>query len=157
MGQPMITERVLTDDDVREARAMTGFAFWAGPIAIAVVIITLVLLSMGTIDKLLSLIFLALLGLYTGYMIVPRLREYGRIRNDLAAGIVKTLEAAPQKVWMGRTGFCYASFGGFVIRVPNDRYKELRDSNLVKIAFLPTSLVAVGVEVEHGIGLAAPN
>jgi hypothetical protein len=157
MGQPMITERVLTDGDVREARAMTGFAFWAGPIAIAVVIITLVLLSMGTIDKLLSLLFLALLGLYTGFMIVPRLPEYGRIRNDLAAGIVKMLEAAPEKVRMGRTGFCYASFGGSVIRVSNNRYKELRDSNLVKIAFLPTSLVAVGVEIERGIGRAAPN
>lgn len=162
MGQPMITERVLTDDDIREARAMTGFTFWAGPvISIVAVSIPLVLLSMRTIDKLLGLILLAWFGLYAGFTIIPRLRQYGQIRNDLAAGIVKTLEASPEKVWLNRrgfaSGFAYARFLGLNLRVPNDMYHEISDANLVRVSFLPTSLVAVNIEVEHGIGLAASN
>lgn len=159
MGQPMITKRVLTDEDIREARAMTGFSFWVGPVIFVVAAsIPLVLMSMRTIDKLLALILLILFSTYAGFMIIPRLREYGQIRNDLAAGIVQTLEAAPERVWVNRrTGFAYARFLGLNLRVPNDMCHEIRDANLVKVSFLPTSLVAVNIEVEHGIGLAAPN
>ena len=155
----MITERVLTEDDIRAARAMTGFTFWFGSaISLVALSVPLVLMLTGTIDKLFCLFLLAFSGLYASVTIIPRLRQYGKMRDDLAAGIVKTIEAAPDKAWMSRlTGFTYVRLHGLDLRVPNDMYREVSDANLIRVSFLPTSLVTIDVEVEHGIGLAAPN
>jgi len=49
-------------------------------------------------------------------------------------------------------GFCYLSLADRTIRVPNDAYGELREANIVKVAFLSTALVAVKVETVRGIG-----
>ena len=73
--------------------------------------------------------------------------------HDIERRVVEVIEGAPEHVWASR-GFCYLVIAGRTIRVPNDVYGELRESNLVKVAFLPTSLVAVQVEAVRGMGLS---
>lgn len=157
MGNPTISQRFLTDDEVREASAVTGCKFWFGPTMFDVgVIVPLVLILLGIMDRPFGLILLTLFSLPTAIFLSARLREYGNVKHDLEMRVVKVVEGAPDMVWMNRwSGFCYARFRELDIRVPNDMYKELQDANLVRIAFLPTSLVAVNVKVEHGIGLSA--
>jgi hypothetical protein len=157
MGNPTISERFLTDDEVREASAATGWQFWVGPTMAGVgVIVPLILMLLGIIERSYGLILLLLCSLPTAIFLSVRLREYGNIKHDLEIRVVKVVEGAPDVVWTNQwSGFCYARCAGLDIRVPNDMYRELQDANLVKVVFLPTSLVAVSVEVEHGIGLSA--
>ena len=80
-------------------------------------------------------------------------RHYKRVVHDIERRVVEVIEGAPEHVWASR-GFCYLVIAGRTIRVPNDVYGELRESNLVKVAFFPTSLVAVQVEAVRGMGLS---
>ena len=74
--------------------------------------------------------------------------------SDIEKGEVEVIEGGPDKVRMGRrTGLCYLTMQGKTIRVPNDRYGELKDANWVRVAILPTSLVAVRVDASRGVGL----
>jgi len=82
---------------------------------------------------------------------IVRFRDYQKVVHDIELRIVDVIEGAPEHVWMSRGGFCYLGIAGRTIRVPNDVYGELGESNMVKVAFLPTALVAVQVEAVRGI------
>ena len=151
-----VSERLLTDDDRREARALVGFGFWFGPGLFATAVLVLLGLTLfGEIDRLLGGILLAGFALFASFTGVSRLRQYGRVTDDLAAGKVLVLKGPPGMVYADRSGFTYVRFAGFDadIRVPNDVFRELQDANLVELAVLPTSNLAVEVHIEHGLGL----
>jgi hypothetical protein len=89
-----------------------------------------------------------------------RFRDFKKVSHDIEMRVVEIIEDAPQRVWIPRNameltkvGFCYLLLAGRTIRVPNDAYGELREANIVKVAFLPTALVAVHVESVRGLGL----
>jgi len=150
------SERLLTDDDRREARAFVGFGFWFFPAMTAtVVVIVAGLMLFGEIEKSLGWILLVLFGPLTYFLAASRLRQYGRVKDDLAGGKVLVFKGAPGWVYADRSGFTYVRFAGFDadIRVPNDVFRELQDANLVALAVLPTSNLAVEVHIEHGLGL----
>ncbi len=79
--------------------------------------------------------------------------RYQKVKQDIESRVAEVIEGAPEQVWLSR-GFCYLGVAGLTIRVPNDYYGDLRQSNKVKVAFLPTALVAVKVECFRGMGLS---
>src|SRR3974377_2370641 len=101
MGNPTISERFLADDEIREARAVTGWQFWVGPTMAGVgVIVPLILMLLGMIERSYGLIFLLLCSFPTAMFLSARLREYGNIKHDLEMRVVKIVEGAPDMVWM---------------------------------------------------------
>jgi hypothetical protein len=94
-------------------------------------------------DPLIAFLFLLFLTPALVLWIV-RLRDYKKVVHDIEMRIVEVIEGAPEKVWAPRgminitkMGFCYLRLAGRTIRVPNDSYGELRDANMVRVAFLP--------------------
>jgi hypothetical protein len=82
-----------------------------------------------------------------------------KVSHDIEMRVVELMEGAPESVWipdsaieLTKTGFCYLRLAGRTIRVPSDSYGELREANIVKVAFLPAAMVAVRVEPVRGIG-----
>src|SRR5215469_10380619 len=91
----VVSERPMTDDDRIEARALTGFGFWFGPVLfVAAVIVVLGLTLLGEIDRGLGVILLVGLGIAASLLVYGRLRQYGIIRDDLARGVVTVLKGA---------------------------------------------------------------
>jgi hypothetical protein len=85
-----------------------------------------------------------------------RLRQYKRFTADIEYRIAEVLEGIPQRVWLaGRGGDCYLRLAGRTIKVPNDCYGALKEATIVKVAFLPTSHIAVRVDAGRGIGLSS--
>ena len=150
-------KRFLTDDEINDARAMVGWQFWAAPIMFAMASLGLGIGALGG-DPVVIFLFL-LLGSLAVILWIIRLRDYSKVTHDIEMRLVEVIEDAPEKVWVPRStieltkvGFCYLQLAGRTIRVPNDSYGELREANMVKVAFLPTALVAVRVEPLRGIG-----
>jgi hypothetical protein len=84
-----------------------------------------------------------------------RLRQYRKFSADIDHRTVEVLEGAPQKIWVvGKTGDCFLQLSGHKIKVPNDCYGQLKDATVVRVAFLPTSKIAVRVDAGRGIGLS---
>ena len=134
---------------------MVGAQFWAGPIMFGVASIVFGIVALGRDPVAISL-FLSFGSVSVGLWVL-RVRDYNKVTQDIDKRIVEVIEGAPEKVWVPRymieqMGFCYIRLGGHTIRVPNELYGELREANMVKVAFLPTALVAVRVEPERGIG-----
>jgi hypothetical protein len=133
---------------------MVGAQFWAGPIMFGVASIVFGIVALGRDPVAISL-FRSFGSVSVGLWVL-RVRDYNKVTQDIDKRIVEVIEGAPEKVWveryLTRMGFCYIRLGGYTIRVPNELYGELRESNMVTVAFLPTALVAVRVEPERGIG-----
>jgi len=147
-----IMRRPLTEDEAIDARGMIGWTFWAGPVIFAVGCFIAAWFLIGTDATALSI--LAVFVVITVVFWLQRLRAYNNVRSDIENGQVEVLEGAPDKITIDRrAGFCYLSIQGKKIRVPNDRYGELKDANWVRVAVLPTSLVAVHVDASRGVGL----
>jgi hypothetical protein len=81
------------------------------------------------------------------------MREYRAFQRDVEMRLTESVTAAPQKVWRPKKFSCYVRINGNKIRVPWERYYELREANLVRIAYLPESRVAVQIEVAHWLGI----
>ena len=145
--------RLLTDDEVRDARAMIGWQFWFAPI-----LFSLVCAGTGWVAATGDPMGFWLLGIFSIVTLplwVVRLRQYGRFKADIDHRTVEELEGARQKTWVaGRTGNCYLQLSGHTIKVPNDCYGALQDATVVKVAFLPKSKIAVRVDIGRGIGLS---
>src|SRR5437764_3316167 len=134
----------ITDEEISEAKSMFGFAFWA-PLIVTVLFLLVVGIVIG-----LNAIGMAIIGC----LVVPevvflilRWREYQSLQSDLQVGMLQVIEGAPEKVWMGRSGFCFLRLHGKKIRVPNDRYSELKEATMARVAVLPNSLIAVRVDL----------
>ena len=153
-----VQQRFLTDDEIEDARAMVGWQFWAAPIMFGIATLGL---GIGALGRNPAIIFVFLLTCaLTAILCLVRLRDSKKIGHDIEVRLVQVIEGAPEKVWIPRSaleltksGFCYLRLDGRTVRVPNDAYGELREANIVKVAFLPTALVAVKVETVRGIGL----
>ena len=99
-------QRFLTDDEIRDARAMIGWQFWFAP-----VLFSLVCVGTGWVaatGEPMGFWLLGIFGVVTLILWVVRLRQYGRFKADIDHRTVEELEGAPQKTWVaGRTGDCY--------------------------------------------------
>ncbi len=148
-----MAQRFLTDDEFRVAKALVGWKFWFAP-----VLFGLASMASGWAAATGEVMGLVLLGLFGGPAIVLwvlRLRQHSRFTADIEHRTVEVLEGAPQRVWMGgRTGDCYLRISGQTIKVPNEFYAPLTDATMVKVAFLPTSKMAVRVDTSRGISIA---
>src|SRR5215475_10417651 len=151
-------QRLLTDDEIMDARAMVGWQFWAAPIMFGITSLGLGLFALGG-NPAIIFVFLLVLSL-TVILCLFRFRDFKKVNHDIELRLVEVVEGAPQKVWIPRSaieltkaGFCYLLLASRTIRVPTDHYEELREANIVKVAFLPTALVAVHVESARGLGL----
>jgi hypothetical protein len=148
----LAVQRFLTDDEIRDAKAMVGWQFWAAPLMFVAASLGL---GIGALGGNPAIIFAFLLFVsVTVVLCLFRVRNYNRVMLDIERRVVEVIEGAPEHVWVTRGGFCYLGIAGRTIRVPNDVYGELRESNMVKVAFLPTALVAVQVETARGLGLS---
>ena len=153
-----VQERFLTDDEINDAKAMIGWQFWAAPIIFVVVSAGLGIGALGSNPDIIF-VFILICSL-TIVLFLYRLRDYRKVNHDIEMRVVEVIQGAPEKVWVPRStfeltrlGFCYLRLAGHTIRIPNDVYGELREANIVKVAFLPTALVAVRVDSIRGIGL----
>jgi hypothetical protein len=147
-----IMRRPLTEDEAIEARGMVNWTFWAGPVIFTIGCLIAGWLLIGadaTAQAILGIFVVITIAFWFG-----RLRAYNKIRSDIEKGEVEVIEGAPEKVRLDRrTGICFLTIQSKKIRVPNDRYGELSDANSVRVAILPTSLVAVRIDVSRGVGL----
>jgi hypothetical protein len=148
----LAVQRFLTDDEIRDAKAMVGWQFWAAPLMFVAASLGL---GIGALGGNPAIIFVFLLFVsVTVVLCLFWVRNYNRVMLDIERRVVEVIKGAPEHVWVTRGGFCYLGIAGRTIRVPNDVYGELRESNMVKVAFLPTALVAVQVETARGLGLS---
>ena len=145
----MVQQRFLTSDEIKDARAIVGWQFWAAPVILGVACLGLGIGALGR-DPLFSFLFFLFL-MPSLVLWIVRFRDYQKVVHDTEQRIVEIIEGAPEKVWATRGGFCYLQLAGRTIRVPNDSYGELREANMVRVAFLPTALTAVRVEPFRGI------
>ena len=96
--------------------------------------------------------------LHSHFLIVPSADQRSAVRRE--SGRRRRMQMArnlPQEFSgsrMGRSGFCFLRLHGKKIRVPNDRYSELKEATMARVAVLPNSLIAVRVDLSRGIGLS---
>lgn len=146
-------QRFLTDDEIDNARAMLGWQFWFAPIMFSLACVGVA--SLAVTGEALGIWLGIPFGIVTIVLWTVRLRQYKKFTTDIEYRIVELLERAPQRVWLaGRGGDCYLQLSGRTIKVPSDCYGALKDATIVKVAFLPTSHIAVRVDVGRGIGLS---
>lgn len=151
-SQVVSAQRFLTNDELKNARAMVGWKFWMAPIIFTFGYGAAVLFSWNY-DLLMELIFFAGLGGPAILLWHIRIRQYKKFARDRRLRIVELVGGVPERVWMALDGLCYIRLTGRNIRVENHQYKELRDANLVRVEFLPESCIAVQVTICHGIGI----
>ena len=146
---------LLTEDDIAEARRMFGWRFWYDAAFWSALTLGLFVACIvaGDGNRIVFLLLLILFGTLASVNVIPRVREYHRFRQDMVTNLAEVILAAPNRVRRPNNFFCYMQINGRRVRVPWDRYFELRDANLVKIVLLPTCRVAVRVEVAQGLGI----
>jgi hypothetical protein len=148
-----VQERFLTDDEIKDAKAMVDWQFWATPVVFVILSVGLGI-GIGALGRNPAIIFvISLFVSLTVVLCLVWVSRYKKVTQDIERRVVEVIEGAPEQVWLSR-GFCYLGIAGLTIRVPNDSYGDLRQSNKAKVAFLPTALVAVKVECFRGIGLS---
>jgi len=151
-SQEVSAQRFLTNDELKNARAMVRWKFWMAPIIFTFGYGAAILFSWNY-DLLMELIFFAGLGGPAILLWHIRIRQYKKFARDRRLRIVELVGGVPERVWMAPDGLCYIRLTGRNIRVENHHYKELRDANLVRVEFLPESRIAVRVTISHGIGV----
>ena len=136
---------------------MVGWQFWTPPIMFGLVTLGLGIGALGRNPAI--IVGFLLVCSVTLILWLFRLRDSKKVSHDIEMRVVHLIEGAPARVWLPlsaveltKLGFCYLSLADRTIEVPNDAYGELREANIVKVAFLPTALVAVKVETVRGIG-----
>ena len=144
-----VQQRFLTSDEIKDARATVGWQFWAAPIMFGTGCLGLGIGALGGDPLITFLFFFFLIPAFV--LCIVRFRDYQKVVHDIELRIVDVIEGAPERVWATKGGFCYLRLAGHTIRVPNDSYGELREANMVRVAFLPTALAAVRVEPFRGI------
>lgn len=153
MRELVVQQRFLTEDEISDARAMIGWRFWAAPLIFGFASVGL---GIGAIGGNPVIIFVFLL-VFTGEVIQCFFcfREFQKVSHDIQMRVVELIEGAPEKVWVQRNGSSCLVLAGRTIRVPPDAhvFENLREANIVKVAFLPTALVAVHVESKRGLGI----
>jgi hypothetical protein len=149
-------QRLLSEDEVHQARALTNWTFWLGP-AFGTAVYAVIAWYFRTEEPLFQITMAVLLGGNAVVFWLIRIRQHANLTQDLNSGLVHVLDGAPEKARVSRGGFCYVWLQGLRIRVPNDEYQGIRDANLVRIAFLPKSRLAVRVDVMPGVGLTGSN
>jgi hypothetical protein len=151
MSTPNAPCRALTDDDLHDAQSMMGWKLWFGPIlfTIGYPVAAWFFLPLGWEGEIACFLTLGGLAIYAW---VRSLGSFRKFASDKNTRLVNILEGAPDRVYMTGLGGCYVCMSGLKIRVGNDYFSELRDANNVRIEFLPTSLLAVRVQVVRGIG-----
>lgn len=145
--------RLLTEDEVRDARAMVGGWFWAAPAIWGLP--GVVGLAIGAIGGNPAMMFASLVVLTVAAILcLFCVRDFKKVNHDIEMRIAEVIEGAPEKVWTSH-GYCYLLLAGRAIRVPPDVhvYASLREANVVRVAFLPTALTAVNVEPDRGLGI----
>jgi hypothetical protein len=132
-----------------------NWEFWAGPVVYAV----WAPLSIGIAwyasdgDPLLIVPFAVLFGGLAVWIWVVRLHARSLRLEEIRARVVEVVQGSPEAVWMAKSGFCYIRLDGRDIQIPNDRFRELSESTVVRIAYLPRSRVVVRVEASRTLGL----
>ena len=129
-----------------------GWPFWFAPTVSGVVSVGLLVTYVLNRAPLIGFLFLCL-GCTALVIWIAQLHEYNRFTRDIRKRVVEVVEGAPERVGISRLGFCRLDIAGYRIRVPNDYYGELREANMVMVAFLPESAIAVRVLVTRGIGV----
>jgi hypothetical protein len=147
-----VQQRFLTEDEISDARAMIGWQFWAAPLIFGFASLGL---GIGAIGGNPVIIFVFLLVFSAAVLLcLSRVSDFKKVSHDIEMRVAEVIEGAPEKVWVQR-GVCYVVLAGRTIRVPPDAhvFGSLREANIVKIAFLPTALVALHVESDRGLGI----
>jgi hypothetical protein len=90
--------RFLTDDEIRDARAMMGWQFWFAPVIFSVGCV-------GTgwvaaIGESVGLWLFVLFATVTIILWTLRLRQYKKFTADIENRTVEVLEGAPEKTWV---------------------------------------------------------
>jgi hypothetical protein len=142
-------QRLLSEDEALQVRTLAN---WFAPVFATLLYAALAWYARAE-DALMQIIFAVLLGGNAAVFWFIRIRQHTRLKQDLDGGVVQILEGAPERAQVSRGGFCYVWLQGLRIRVPNDEYHGIRDANLIRVAFLPKSRLAVRVEVMSGLGL----
>jgi hypothetical protein len=146
-------QRFSTDDEVRDAKAAIGWRFWANPILSSLACLGAGLFAFSG-DQL-GIWLLMFFGAVAIVLWTGRLRQYEKFTADIESRTLEVLEGAPQRVWLtGRGADCYLQMAGHTIKVPSECYGDLKEANIVRVAFLPTSHIAVSVEAGRGIRLS---
>jgi hypothetical protein len=137
---------------MNDARAMVGWQFWAAPAIFGLVSLGL---GIGAIDGNLGIIFVFFLVLSAALILFrSRFRHFKKVNRDIEMRVAEIVEGAPEKVWPQKGVGWSLSYTGRDILVPFDLYDgNLREVNIVRVAFLPTALVAVHVEFTRGLGI----
>ncbi len=153
MRELAVDQRFLTEDEISDARAMIGWTFWVAPAIFGLVSLGL---GIGAIGGNPAIVFAFLLVFSAAVMLYfSRVRAFKKLSHDIEMRVAEVIEGAPEKIWTQRDGFCYLLLAGRTIRVPPDAhpYGSLREANFVRVAFLPTTLLAVHVESDRGLGI----
>ena len=154
-----VQHRPITEDEVNDVRPMIGYYLWAAPVSLTVCWLLLAISSLYIDDSRSDRLFMECLsiGLACMFVLPPwylSVRRYRRIKHDITGGVVFEVEGAPERTYMQRgRGSCHVRIQGIDLTIPNDRFNELKDANLVRIAFLPRSQVAVCLEIVYGLGV----
>lgn len=146
-------QRFLSDNELRDARSLIGWQFWAGPISSTVFVLAFALYAAREGNAEAKLVFLGILGILPAVLWFIRVRQYKRFVADIETRTVDIVQGAPERVRLTRGGRCYLRVEGRDICVPNEYYKELQEANAAKIEFLPASRLATKVTVIRGIGI----
>jgi len=145
--------RFLNDDELREARTLIGWQFWAGPISSTIVLIGCAWYAGREGDAGTKFLLLGILGILPATIWLLRARQCKRFATDVQARAVDVVRGAPERVRLTRMGRCYVRVEDRDICVPNEYYKELQEANASKIEFLPASRLATKVTVIRGLGI----
>ncbi len=148
-------KRLLKDEEIQQANNFIGWMFWFPPILFSLGALLAAWLDLS-LDPTAHML-LIILSAFALLLWLLRIRDYGRVKRDLKTQLVVDVEIALERVWAGKSlfqlGFYYMRVGGQNVRIPSARFKEVRDANLVRVAFLPRSRLAVALQVIDGLGL----
>ena len=147
-----MAQRLLTADEMSDARAMVGWQFWAAPAIFGLASLGLGIGAIGGNPVIIFVFFLV----FSAAVIVclNRVDQFKKVNHDIEMRVAQVIEGAPEKVWPQKGVGWALSYSGRDIQVPYDVYDgNLREVNIVRVAFLPTALVAVNVEVTRGLGI----
>jgi hypothetical protein len=147
-----VEQRFLTADEMSDARAMVGWQLWTAPAIFGLVSLGLGIGAIGGNPVIIFAFFLV----FSAAVIVclPRVHRFKKVNYDIEMRVAEVIEGAPEKVWPQKGMGWSLSYAGRDIQVPYDICDgNLREVNIVRVAFLPTALVAVRVEFTRGLGM----
>ena len=156
MVEPLVSQRFLTVEDRLRARATMGWRAWVGAFGLAAVgVIVLAGVWLRRVQMSTeSIIWLLSVALPASIASIKLVRDRQKYTQDLEMGMANIVEGAPVRVWRTKYGSCFLKIDGTTLRVPGDSFSSLVEANIVKVAYLPESRIAVEVQASRGIGVA---